>query len=42
MPNMPELAVTGSTGNLGGLVARLLAGAGSQQRLLVRDASPGA
>ena len=39
MPNAPELAVTGSTGNLGGMVARLLAGAGSQQRLLVRDAA---
>jgi len=35
----PTLAVTGSTGNLGGLVARLLAGAGSPQRLLVRDAA---
>lgn len=33
------LAVTGSTGHLGGLVARHLAGAGSQQRLLVRDLS---
>lgn len=39
MPNAPELAITGSTGHLGGLVARLLAGAGSQQRLLVRDAA---
>ncbi|MEY9774420.1 NAD(P)H dehydrogenase (quinone) [Arthrobacter sp. MW3 TE3886] len=39
MPNAPELAVTGSTGQLGGLVARLLAHAGSQQRLLVRDAA---
>ena len=35
----PALAVTGSTGNLGGLVARLLAEAGSPQRLLVRDAA---
>ncbi len=35
----PTLAVTGSTGNLGGLVARLLAEAGSPQRLLVRDAA---
>lgn len=34
-----ELAVTGSTGNLGGLVARLLAEAGSPQRLLVREAA---
>jgi NAD(P)H dehydrogenase (quinone) len=34
----PELAVTGSTGYLGGLVARELAAAGSPQRLLVRDA----
>jgi uncharacterized protein YbjT (DUF2867 family) len=39
MPDAPELAVTGSTGNLGGLVARLLAQAGSQLRLLVRDAA---
>lgn len=35
----PALAVTGSTGNLGGLVARLLAEADSPQRLLVRDAA---
>jgi uncharacterized protein YbjT (DUF2867 family) len=35
---LPELAVTGSTGQLGGQVARLLAEAGSTQRLLVRDA----
>ncbi|WP_346925773.1 SDR family oxidoreductase [uncultured Arthrobacter sp.] len=35
----PALAVTGSSGNLGGLVARLLAEAGSPQRLLVRDAA---
>jgi NAD(P)H dehydrogenase (quinone) len=35
----PTLAVTGSTGHLGGLVARQLAAAGSPQRLLVRDAS---
>jgi NAD(P)H dehydrogenase (quinone) len=33
----PELAVTGSTGSLGGMVARLLASAGVSQRLLVRD-----
>lgn len=37
MRDLPELAVTGSTGQLGGQVARLLAGAGSAQRLLVRD-----
>jgi uncharacterized protein YbjT (DUF2867 family) len=36
--SLPELAVTGSTGQLGGVVARLLADAGSPQRLLVRDA----
>jgi NAD(P)H dehydrogenase (quinone) len=35
----PDLAVTGSTGQLGALVARLLAQAGSAQRLLVRDAA---
>lgn len=34
-----ELAVTGSTGHLGGLVARQLADVGSPQRLLVRDAA---
>ena len=33
---LPELAVTGSTGAVGGLVARQLAGAGLAQRLLVR------
>ena len=33
----PELAVTGSTGWLGGLVAHDLAGRGVAQRLLVRD-----
>lgn len=33
----PSLAVTGSTGHLGGMVARQLAAAGSPQRLLVRD-----
>jgi NAD(P)H dehydrogenase (quinone) len=33
----PSLAVTGSTGVLGGLVARLLAEQGVPQRLLVRD-----
>jgi uncharacterized protein YbjT (DUF2867 family) len=36
--SLPELAVTGSTGQLGGVVARLLADAGSPQRLLVRNA----
>jgi NAD(P)H dehydrogenase (quinone) len=35
----PDLAVTGATGWLGGLVARVLAGRGVAQRLLVRDAS---
>ena len=38
MVGAPELAITGSTGQLGGLVARQLAEAGSLQRLLVRDA----
>lgn len=36
---LPDLAVTGSTGGLGGMVARQLAAAGSAQRLLVRDAA---
>lgn len=36
--DLPDLAVTGSTGGLGGMVARQLAAAGSAQRLLVRDA----
>src|SRR3954447_12013810 len=35
----PSLGVTGSTGWLGGLVARGLAGRGGAQRLLVRDVS---
>ena len=35
---LPDLAITGSTGGLGGMVARLLADAGTSQRLLVRDA----
>ena len=39
MATAPGLAVTGSTGNLGGMVARQLADAGSLQRLLVRDPS---
>jgi NAD(P)H dehydrogenase (quinone) len=34
---LPTLAVTGSTGSLGGRVARLLGGSGVAQRLLVRD-----
>ena len=34
---LPTLAITGSTGNLGGRVARLLAGSGVAQRLLARD-----
>ncbi|MGM9472021.1 SDR family oxidoreductase [Pseudarthrobacter sp. YS3] len=38
MTALPELAVTGSTGVLGGMVARQLADAGNAQRLLVRDA----
>ncbi len=37
--DLPDLAVTGSTGGLGGMVARELAGAGFAQRLLVRDPS---
>jgi NAD(P)H dehydrogenase (quinone) len=36
--SLPDLAVTGSTGALGGMVARQLAEAGAAQRLLVRDA----
>ncbi|RDV08737.1 SDR family NAD(P)-dependent oxidoreductase [Arthrobacter sp. RT-1] len=36
--DLPGLAVTGSTGGLGGMVARQLAAAGTAQRLLVRDA----
>ncbi|HEY8295058.1 MAG TPA: SDR family oxidoreductase [Micrococcaceae bacterium] len=39
MANLAELAVTGSTGHVGGALARLLAGAGTPQRLLVRDAT---
>ncbi|MFP5311644.1 MAG: SDR family oxidoreductase [Actinomycetes bacterium] len=36
---LPELAVTGSSGGLGGMLARELAASGFAQRLLVRDAS---
>jgi NAD(P)H dehydrogenase (quinone) len=36
---MPDIAVTGSTGLLGGRVARRLAAVGRPQRLVVRDAS---
>lgn len=39
VPAAPGLAVTGSTGQLGGLVARLLAEAGNPLRLLVRETS---
>ncbi|MDD1476286.1 SDR family oxidoreductase [Arthrobacter sp. H16F315] len=39
MTGTPTLAVTGSTGHLGGMVARHLADAGTPQRLLVRDPS---
>jgi uncharacterized protein YbjT (DUF2867 family) len=38
MTDLPDLAVTGSTGVLGGMVARRLSDAGFAQRLLVRDA----
>ncbi|MFB9377156.1 SDR family oxidoreductase [Kineococcus gynurae] len=34
---MPLYGITGATGRLGGAVAHLLAGAGVQQRLIVRD-----
>jgi NAD(P)H dehydrogenase (quinone) len=37
MDRLPTLAVTGSTGALGGMVARTLAEAGVAQRLVVRD-----
>lgn len=39
MSNQSPIGVTGSTGRLGGLVARRLAEAGATQRLLVRDVS---
>jgi uncharacterized protein YbjT (DUF2867 family) len=39
LPALADLAVTGSTGGLGGMVARQLAVAGTAQRLLVRDAA---
>jgi uncharacterized protein YbjT (DUF2867 family) len=35
---MADLAVTGSTGALGGRIARALADLGTEQRLIVRDA----
>lgn len=38
MTDLPDLAVSGSTGVLGGMVARQLADAGFPQRLLMRDA----
>lgn len=38
-PSLPGLTVTGSTGGLGGMVARKLAAAGCAQRLLVRTAA---
>ena len=37
MTALPDLAVTGATGVLGGMVARQLSDAGFSQRLLVRD-----
>jgi NAD(P)H dehydrogenase (quinone) len=37
MPAQPTLAITGSTGGLGGLVAKALATSGVEQRLVVRD-----
>jgi uncharacterized protein YbjT (DUF2867 family) len=38
LPNLSDLAITGATGSLGGMVARQLADVGQAQRLLVRDA----
>ncbi|MFP3463323.1 SDR family oxidoreductase [Arthrobacter globiformis] len=37
MTDLPDIAVTGATGVLGGMVARQLSDAGFSQRLLVRD-----
>ena len=37
MTDLPDLAVTGATGVLGGMVARRLSDAGFSQRLLIRD-----
>ena len=37
--NIPSLAITGSTGHLGGIVARAIADLGEEQTLVVRDAS---
>ena len=37
--SIPALAVTGSTGHLGGIVARAIADLGEEQTLVVRDAS---
>ncbi|MBH0082755.1 SDR family oxidoreductase [Salinibacterium sp. SWN167] len=39
MTSLPTIAVTGSTGNLGSMVARNIADAGTAQRLLVRTPS---
>ena len=39
MGSPPPLGVTGATGNLGGRIARLLAEAGVEQRLVLRDPS---
>ncbi|SKB00978.1 Uncharacterized conserved protein YbjT, contains NAD(P)-binding and DUF2867 domains [Agreia bicolorata] len=37
--NIPSLAITGSTGHLGGIVARAIVDLGHEQTLVVRDAS---
>ena len=39
MSTSPSLAITGSTGRVGGMVARRVAAAGRAQRLIVRDPS---